>query len=167
MPRGGARIGAGRPRKTPDATKLDGLPSKAKPARAKPAPLDPDTGLLDEYFDVAMKEGGSAIPTAEQLRDELLAYIKAMGAEGMVAPQLIQDYIIQRQGYLATELLNRKVGRLTSQMKISPYVQASAAYRRAMSENFTQIENAIARFGNKGEPAKENAFLALLTNKGF
>jgi len=90
-----------------------------------------------------------------------------MGAEGMVAPQLIQDYVIQRQGYLSTEFLNRKVGRLTKDMKLSPYVQASAAYRRAMSENFTQIESAITRFGNKGEPAKENEFLKLLQGRGF
>lgn len=191
---GGARVGAGRPRnpntvrpdpaapkrprgrprKTDEQIHLDGIErdKRTKPALAPVVPVKPgvvvaDLGLLDDYFDVAMKEGGDAIPTAEQLRNELLVYIKAHGAEGTVAPQLIQDYVINRQGYLATELVNRKVGRLTKDMKLSPYVTASANYRRAMTGNFAQIEAAIARYGNKPEPEKKNEFLALLTNRGF
>jgi len=167
MSRGGARVGAGRPRKTKEAIHLDGIPSKAvtKPVW-QPDKIEADLGLLDEYFAQAMKEGGTAIPTAEQLRAEMLTYIKANGAEGLIAPQLLSDYVINRQGFLACEYMNRKVGRLTSQMKLSPYVTAAATYRRAMQEDFNQISLAITRFGK--QPAEEpNAFLQLMANRGF
>jgi hypothetical protein len=83
-----------------------------------------------------------------------------------VAPQTITDYVLNRQGFLACECMNRKIGRMTKELKLSPYVPAGQAYYKAMQGDFNLIMQIINRHGG-GQGEEQNEFLRLLTNRGF
>lgn len=76
------------------------------------------------------------------------------------------DYVLNRQGFLACECMNRKIGRMTKDLKLSPYVSAGAHYYKAMQADFNLIMQVINRYSNNGGEEK-NAFLELLQNRGF
>ena len=121
MPSGGYRPGAGRPRKNIDDKKLEGRPVK-KSTSSAPAPKKVySKNVMADYFAMAMKECEKEVPSADILRAELDEYIAARGCEGYVAPQTITDYVLNRQGFLACECMNRKIGRMTKELKLSPY----------------------------------------------
>jgi hypothetical protein len=166
MPRGGFRPGAGRPRKNPDDKKLEGKAARpaASPAK-KPKKVD-SAHLMADYFSMAMKECEKEVPSAEALRKEIEDYIAIRGCDGFVAPQTVTDYVLNRQGFLACECMNRKIGRMTKDLKLSPYVTAGAQYYKAMQADFALITQIINRHSSSGGEEK-NAFLELLQNRGF
>lgn len=165
MPSGGYRPGAGRPRKNIHDKKLEG--KTAKPSASKPAPKKVySRNVMADYFSMAMKECEKEVPSADVLRAEMEEFISARGCDGFVAPQTITDYVLNRQGFLACECMNRKIGRMTKELKLSPYVTAGQGYYKAMRDDFNLIMQIINRHsGNQGE--EKNAFLELLTNRGF
>ena len=111
MPSGGYRPGAGRPRKNPADKKLEG---KEAAPRAAPPPLKKvqAPNVMAEYFSMALKECEKEVPAADALRAEIEGYIASRGCEGYIAPQTITDYVLNRQGFLACECMNRKIGRM-------------------------------------------------------
>ena len=165
MPSGGYRPGAGRPRKNIDDKKLEGKPVKPA-APATPPKKVYSKNVMTDYFSMAMKECEKEVPSADILRAEIEDYIAARGCEGYVAPQTITDYVLNRQGFLACECMNRKIGRMTKDLKLSPYVTAAQGYNKAMRDDFNLIMQIINKYsGNGGE--EKNAFLELLQNRGF
>jgi hypothetical protein len=166
MPSGGYRPGAGRPRKNPIDKKLEGKTSGAN-AATQPKPKKVNSkNVKADYFSIAMKECEKEVPSADVLRNEIEEYIAARGCDGYVAPQTITDYVLNRQGFLACEAMNRKIGRMTKDLKLSPYVTAGAQYYKAMQGDFNLIMQIINRHSStQGE--EKNAFLELLTNRGF
>lgn len=168
MPSGGYRPGAGRPRKNNNDKKLEGKAINTSTAtRSNPLPkkMAPNHVMAD-YFSMAMKECEKEVPSADVLRAEIEEYIAVRGCEGFVAPQTITDYVLNRQGFLACEAMNRKIGRMTKDLKLSPYVTAGQSYYKAMQGDFNLIMQIINRHsGNQSE--EKNAFLELLTNRGF
>ena len=165
MPSGGYRPGAGRPRKNPDDKKLEGKTTKPATQVLKPKKVS-SANVMADYFSMAMKECEKEVPSADILRRELEEYIAARGCDGFVAPQTITDYILNRQGFLACEAMNRKIGRMTKDYKLSPYVTAGSAYYKAMQGDFNLIMQIINRHSaTVGE--EKNAFLELLQNRGF
>ena len=166
MPSGGYRPGAGRPRKNIGDKKLDGRKSKpAGPPAPKPKKVYSHNVMAD-FFALAMKECEREVPPADVLRAEIEEYIAARGCEGFVAPQTITDYVLNRQGFLACEAMNRKIGRMTKDLKLSPYVTAGQGYYKAMQGDFNLIMQLINRHsGSQGE--ETNMFLQLLQNRGF
>jgi hypothetical protein len=165
MPSGGYRPGAGRPRKNPIDKKLEGKPGKAGTVKERPRKAA-YKDVMSGYFAVAMKECSGEVPSADALRDEIETYIAARGCEGYVAPQTVTDYVLNRQGFLACEAMNRKIGRMTKDLKLSPYVTAGQGYYKAMQADFNLIMQAINRYSGSQDEEK-NAFLELLTNRGF
>ena len=166
MPSGGYRPGAGRPRKNPIDQKLEG---KSTVSKATPKPTIKklaSQNVMAGYFGVAMKECEREVPSADILRNEIEEYIAARGCDGLVAPQTITDYVLNRQGFLACEAMNRKIGRMTKELKLSPYVTAGAGYYKAMQADFNLIMQIINRYSNNQNDEK-NAFLELLMNRGF
>lgn len=166
MPSGGYRPGAGRPRKNIDDKKLEGKKQTALPV-SKPTPKKVySKNVMTDYFSMAMKECEKEVPSADVLRAEIEDYISSMGCDGFVAPQTITDYVLNRQGFLACECMNRKIGRMTKELKLSPYVTAGQGYNKAMRDDFNLIMQIINKYsGNQNE--EKNAFLDLLTNRGF
>jgi hypothetical protein len=137
--------------------------AKPKPPAAKKVAYE---NVMADYFAMAMKECEKEVPSADALRTEIETFIAARGCEGFVAPQTITDYVLNRQGFLACEAMNRKIGRMTKDLKLSPYVTAGQGYYKAMQADFNLIMQIINRYsGNQNE--EKNAFLELLTNRGF
>ena len=166
MPSGGYRPGAGRPRKNPIDKKLEGK-STARAAIPKPSVKKiASQNVMADYFSMAMKECDKEVPAAVVLRTEIEEYIAARGCDGLVAPQTITDYVLNRQGFLACEAMNRKIGRMTKELKLSPYVTAGQGYYKAMQADFNLIMQIINRYSSNQNEEK-NAFLELLTNRGF
>ncbi len=168
MPSGGYRPGAGHPRKNIDEKIADGKAQKqAISPVPKPAPKKVNyQNVMADYFSMAMKECEKEVPSADILRNEIEEYITARSCEGYVAPQTITDYVLNRQGFLACEAMNRKIGRMTKELKLSPYVTAAQGYYKAMQADFNLIMQIINRHSNNQNEEK-NAFLELLTNRGF
>ena len=166
MPSGGYRPGAGRPRKNIGDKKLEGKTANTNGANVpKPKKVN-SKNVMADFFAMAMKECEKEVPSADVLRNEIEEYISARGCDGFVAPQTITDYVLNRQGFLACEAMNRKIGRMTKELKLSPYVTAGQGYYKAMQADFNLIMQIINRHsGNQGE--EKNAFLELLTNRGF
>ena len=178
MPSGGFRNGAGRPRKNANEKKLEGKTVNAKTTsvKTKPNVIKPpkaitqnaaaSKNIMAEYFSMAMKECGNEVPSSDDLRAEIEAYISSRGCEGFVAPQTITDYVLNRQGFLACECMNRKVGRMTKDMKLSPYVTAGQAYYKAMQGDFNLITQIINRY-SPNQNDEKNEFLEMLRTRGF
>jgi hypothetical protein len=165
MPSGGYRPGAGRPRKNQNNQKLEGRKASVRTPVTPPKKVCSED-VMQDYFAMAMKECSAEVPSAEALRAELEAYIAARGCEGFVAPQTITDYILNRQGFLACEAMNRKIGRMTKDFKLSPYVTAGQGYNRAQAADFNLIMQIINKFSRE-QGEEKNAFLELLKNRGF
>ena len=165
MPSGGYRPGAGRPRKNPVDKKLEG--KAAAPQAPAPTPKKVQApNVMAEYFSMALKECGKEVPSADALRAEIEGFIAARGCEGYVAPQTITDYVLNRQGFLACECMNRKIGRMTKDLKLSPYVTAGQGYYKAMQADFNLITQIINRYSSSQNEGK-NEFLDMLMNRGF
>jgi len=165
MPSGGYRPGAGRPRKNINEKKLEGKP--VKPTAPVTAPKKVySKNVMADYFSMAMKECEKEVPSADVLRAEIEEYIAARGCEGFVAPQTITDYVLNRQGFLACECMNRKIGRMTKELKLSPYVTAGQGYYKAMQADFNLIMQIINKYSTT-QSEEKNDFLALLMNRGF
>ena len=146
--------------------KLEGKPTNTNSTtQPKPKKINSNNVMAD-YFSMAMKECEKEVPAADVLRAEIEEYIAARGCADLVAPQTITDYVLNRQGFLACEAMNRKIGRMTKELKLSPYVTAGQSYYKAMQADFNLIMQIINRYsGNQNE--EKNAFLELLTNRGF
>ena len=166
MPSGGYHPGAGRPRKNPIEKKLEGKTANTNVvSQPKPKKVN-SKNVMADYFSMAMKECEKEVPAADVLRNEIEEYIAARGCDGYVAPQTITDYVLNRQGFLACEAMNRKIGRMTKELKLSPYVTAGAQYYKAMQGDFNLIMQIINRHSStQGE--EKNEFLELLKTRGF
>ncbi len=170
MGHGGARIGAGRPKKDKSKSTASSALKSAGMLKQKkiPAPVKVEyESTLDEYHAMAVREAGDILPTADAIKNEVQTYINAMGCEGLVPPNVIDDYVINRVGFLACEAMNRKIGRMTKDAKLSPYVTAANSYYRAMQSDFQIIMHTVFKFGKQQQPEQEDTFLSLLMNKGF
>ena len=166
MPSGGYRPGAGRPRKNPIDKKLEGKSMAGKAIHKPTVKKIASQNVMAEYFSMAMKECEKEVPSADVLRTEIEDYIAARGCDGFVAPQTITDYVLNRQGFLACEAMNRKIGRMTKELKLSPYVTAGAGYYKAMQGDFNLIMQIINRH-SATQSEEKNDFLTLLMNRGF
>lgn len=172
MPSGGYRLGAGRPRKNVDEkiknnSKQSKIIKKIKTnAAVSKTKKTHSQNVMADYFSMAMKECEKEVPSADVLRNEIEEYINARGCDGFIAPQTITDYVLNRQGFLACECMNRKIGRMTKDLKLSPYVTACQGYYKAMQGDFNLIMQIINKH-SESESEQENAFLSLLTNRGF
>jgi hypothetical protein len=194
MPRGGARVGAGRPKKPLQEKLLSGNPGKReltvlkigsaeppstateqeseKPSNSKPlkdnnqtAAVKSDARQMPSYLDISAKEGGDVLPSAAEIFDYLFEFIAASGCENLVAPSLVEDFAFLRRSYLECEYMNKTLGRIAGG-KRSPYVNMALDYQKAMMAVFNQIWLIVSR--NSEEPyGEKNAFLEMLTNRNF
>lgn len=164
MPSGGFRPGAGRPRKNPQPP--DGKPKAVKAAKQVIKKVEYQD-IMADFFAAAMKECEQEVPSADALRLEIETFIASRGCEGMVAPQTITDYVLNRQGYLACEAMNRKIGRMTKDLKLSPYVTAAQGYYKAMQADFNLIMHQINRYSGSQAQQEQNPFLERLLNRRF
>jgi len=184
MPRGGARPGAGRPKKPLNEKLLEGNPGrrgmtvlKFKPSEINGTPSGEGVSekmgnsnrnqkaKLPTYLEMAAKEGGDVLPPATEIYTLLSDFVESAGCADFVAPILIEDFAFLRRGYLECEFMNRKMGRIASG-KRSPYVNMALDYQKAMMAVYNQIWLIIARNCEEQYEGK-NEFLEMLKNRGF
>ena len=187
MPSGGKRPGAGRPRKPLSARIDEGLDgvshrkpkvldfppenqknqnekskskSNSKNQKSKPA--------LPNFLDMTSKEGDDSLPTASQIYQQTLDWIIGAGCEKFVPPQLIEDFAFTRRSYLECEYMNKKLGRVLQGGKPSPYVKSALEYMKQATAFYREIWAIVAQNSTKDFTGNgSNAFLDLLTNRGF
>jgi hypothetical protein len=176
MPRGGARPGAGRPRK-PLADKLiEGNPGKreltvvkfgnggkSKPRNSKKS--NARKSKMPTYLDVTAKEGGDILPPASEIYAMLTDWIEAAGCADIVGLSLVEDFAFLRRAYLECEYMNRKLGRIASGRR-SPYVNMALDYQKAMMAVWNQIWLIVSQ-NNETRYEGRNEFLELLKTRGF
>lgn len=188
MPRGGARPGAGRPKKPLADKIIEGNPGKRELTKLKfPGAAESLGGRKSEpsfeknsntqksktrgglqlpsYLDMVAKEGGDVLPPASEIYKMLADWIAGAGCLEFVAPSLIEDFAFLRRAYLECEYMNRKLGRIASG-KRSPYVNMALDYQKAMMSVYNQIwlivsQNCETKYEGKNE------FLEMLKNRGF
>ena len=173
MPRGGARTGAGRPRK-PLTARIDegiGEVKHSKPQVLEfpePIPEVSEAAPLPTFLEMSSKEGGGDLPSALDIYKQTLAWVADAGCERFVPKQLIEDFAFMRRSYLETEYMNKKLGRVIAGGKPSPYIKAALEYSKQTTALYREIWSIIAQnsttdFNGNGS----NAFLQLLANRGF
>ena len=184
MPRGGARPGAGRPKKPLSDKVLEGNPGKreltivqfdeGKSAIEKNSNSGVQSDIqrknhtprgMPSYLDMVAKEGGDTLPPASEIYAMLTAWIARAGCADLVGPSLVEDFAFLRRGYLECEYMNRKLGRIASG-KRSPYVNMALDYQKAMMTVYNQIwlivsQNCETKYEGKNE------FLQMLINRNF
>ncbi len=184
MPRGGARPGAGRPKKPLTDKLLEGNPGKRDVTVLKfprgtnqtgrnnaDNPKDSDKirknqkKKMPTYLDISAKEGGDILPPASEIYTLLADFIESAGCIEFVAPLLLEDFAFLRRAYLECEFMNRKLGRIAGG-KRSPYVNMALDYQKAMMAVYNQIWLIIARNCEEQYEGK-NEFLEMLRNRGF
>ena len=187
MPRGGARPGAGRPKKPLSDKVLEGNPGKREltvvqfDERKKSKPENSNTGIqtgiqrknqtaqpprgMPSYLDMIAKEGGETLPPAGEIFSMLTAWVEGSGCGDIVAPNLVEDFAFLRRAYLECEYMNRKLGRIASG-KRSPYVNMALDYQKAMMAVYNQIWTIISQNSQASVEGK-NEFLTMLMNRGF
>lgn len=176
MPRGGARPGAGRPKKPLADKIIDGNPGKRELTKLKfsgdkksktgfEKNSDTQKSKMPSYLDMVAKEGGDVLPPASEIYKMLADWIDGSGCTEFIAPNLIEDFAFLRRAYLECEYMNRKLGRIASG-KRSPYVNMALDYQKAMMAVYNQIWLIISRNCEEKYEGK-NEFLEMLTNRGF
>lgn len=179
MPRGGARPGAGRPKKALADKILDGNPGKRELTKLN-FPANENSKVksnaenskkskpyrMPSYLDMVAKEGGDVLPPASEIYKILADWIEGSGCAEFVAPNLVEDFAFLRRAYLECEYMNRKMGRIASG-KRSPYVNMALDYQKAMMTVYNQIWLIISRNCEEKYDGGKNAFLEMLKNRGF
>ena len=179
MPSGGKRPGAGRPRK-PLTTRIEegiGTVSHRKPQvlefpeknqNSKNQNNQKSKQPLPTFLEMASKEGGDDLPSAALIYEQTLEWVISAGCEKFVPKQLIEDFAFTRRGYLESEYMNKKLGRLVQGGKQSPYVKTALEYMKVSLAYYREIfsivaQNSTTDFGGNGS----NAFLDMLRTRGF
>ena len=180
MPRGGARPGAGRPKKPLADKVLAGNPGKREltvvqfDERKSAIEKNSNTGVIQRnhtprgmpsYLDMVAKEGGDVLPPAGEIFGMLSDWVASSGCGDIVAPSLIEDFAFLRRAYLECEYMNRKLGRIASG-KRSPYVNMALDYQKAMMAVYNQIWLIVSQ-NSQAKVEGKNEFLSMLMNRGF
>jgi hypothetical protein len=173
MSHGGARPGAGRPRKALSDKVLAGNPGKRELTAVQFSEAG-NSSLKSSfqdfkppaYLDLPSKEGGPDIPNASEIYEQLAAWLDASECGRLISPHILEDFAFLRRGYLECEAANRRLGRVMQGGKRSPYTNLAMEYEKASRQIFHQIwlvvsQNSAAPVGGK------NKFLELLKNRGF
>ena len=167
MPSGGARPGAGRPRKALADKVLEGNPGKRElkvvQFNESHAPKTPRG--MPSYLDLTAKEGGDVLPAASEIFVLLTKWVASSGCAAIVAPNLIEGFAFLRRAYLECEYMNRKLGRIAGG-KRSPYVNMALDYQKAMMAVYNQIWLIVSQNSETKYEGK-NEFLTILMNRGF
>lgn len=178
MPRGGARAGAGRPRKPLSARIDEGIDtvSHKKPMVLSFPDKPSETNLqskqnaerIPTFLEMASRDGDDSLPSATEIYKQTLEWITDAGCERFVPPQLIEDFAFVRRGYLECEYMNKKLGRMAKGGKQSPYVKNVIEYLKQMTSLHREIWAIVAQNSTKPfEGNGSNSFLELLKNRGF
>ncbi|GHU37767.1 hypothetical protein FACS1894105_10480 [Clostridia bacterium] len=172
MPRGGARPGAGRPKKPLADKIIEGNPGKRDIMVLKFNPNNSKTdkskkAKLPTYLDIVAKEGNDDLPKASEIYTMFANFIEQAGCLEFVTEALIEDFAFLRRAYLECEVMNRKIGRIVNGGKRSPYVSMALDYQKSAMAVYIQIWQIVAQNSETKFEGGGNAFLDALKNRGY
>jgi hypothetical protein len=107
MPRGGARQGAGRPKKPLAEKILEGNPGR-RPLKVVEFYGVPAEGTLTppDFLKIASKETAENYPTADQIYTQISEWLQTTGVAHLISPTLIEDFCINRRAFFECEYMN-------------------------------------------------------------
>lgn len=138
--RGGARPGAGRPRKALTEKISEG---KTAEVMMQPAELEAvDVPPVKEFMTTIQRDGTKLC--AKEVFTETYEWLKARGCEKLVSRQLVEQYAMSVSRWIHCEEVVSKTGYIakhptTSAPIASPYVSMSQAYLKQASVCWNQI----------------------------
>ena len=154
--RGGARPGAGRPKKALTEKIFEG---KTAEVMLEPAELTGgDIPPIKEFLKAPQKNGQPLI--AEEVYSDTYKWLKERGCEHLVSQQLVEQYAMSVSRWVQCENIISQTGMLarhptTGNAIASPYVSMSQAYMKQINSSWYQIyqivkENCSSEF--QGSP---------------
>ena len=170
---GGARPGAGRPKKALVDKIIEGNPGRREITVVKFKNQVENDDLekskqikIPAFLEQCGHEGDKTLPSAAEIFELLTAFIKSSGCEKLISSNLIEDFAHFRRAYLECEFINRTKGRIANG-KRSPYVSMAVDYAKQAMSIYDRIWNIIAQNSEQPYDGGKNAFLSLLANRGF
>jgi hypothetical protein len=175
MSRGGYRPGAGRPRKPLADKILEGNPGKrelkkvgletgkekaSKKSNSKPktAKRKPKKAKNVEFLENS-KDCGISVPTVSEVYKSFSEWLDEIKCKDFVAPNLIEDFAINRSAYFECEYQCRAKGRVV-RGKRSPYVQFAIDYNKRAMAIYSEIWRVISE--NSEKPLNNEGFMDML-----
>ena len=137
--RGGARIGAGRKKKSLEEKILEGQALTPEPLNLEPSAFE--IPPPKEYLTAEQKTGRFY---AEQVYNDTFNWLKSCGCAELVAPQLVEDYAQAIARKIQAEEILTRAGLLakhptTGEPTTSPFVKISLDYLKAAQQIWYQI----------------------------
>jgi hypothetical protein len=165
MPSGGYRPGAGRPRKNIQDKKLEG---KAKPYTV-PAPAPKKVyskNVMADYFSMAMKECEKEVPAAGVLRAEIEEVYRRARLRGVCRPT--DGYRLRSQPTGLPCLRMHEPQNRAHDQRPETLALRHGGFRVLQSDaGRLQSHHADYQSHSNTQAEERNAFLELLTNRGF
>ena len=146
--RGGARIGAGRKRKSLSERLLEG--NEKTPVVFEKTQAGFDFPLPKSYLSITQRDG--SILAARQVYDATYAWLAKCGCADSVAQQLIEDYAQTTARFIQAEQELSRAGLIirhpaTGEALPSPLVRISLDYLKAAQQIWYQINQIVRENG--------------------
>jgi hypothetical protein len=155
VPRGGKRVGAGRPKKPLAEKIMEGNPGKRKlevlsfPESSEIAefPSPP------QYLKDASRADGNW-PGASEIYEKVSAWLETTGCLQLISPDHITEYSLLKARWLECEAMNAKHGLLakhpvSGQPIASPYVRMGIDYLKAADSAWSKIWSVVSENSKK------------------
>lgn len=141
--RGGARIGAGRKKKSLEDKLLEGKVSTPQPLISEPSMFE--IPAPKEYMSAEQKTGRFY---AEQVYNDTFSWLKCCGCAEMVLPQLVESFAQTLARHIQAEELLTRTGLLskhptTGEPTTSPFVKISIDYLKIAQQIWLQIHQTV------------------------
>jgi hypothetical protein len=172
---GGARPGAGRPRKSLADKQLEGFPGKRRPKvlhfEGEAAPVQPPEWLRN------YGESHAGRPTCDQIYQDTVAWLEQTGCAHLVNPEYISDYaIIKASWYEASRWITHlglcyipktKEGDKSESLVQNPMVDVAAKYYKMANAAWHKIWSVVAQNSEMllGDDPNNDMMSYLLNNK--
>lgn len=176
MASGGARVGAGRPRKPLEEKIKDGdIEATGINAEANVLSvevLEDNMPTVKEYMESQQKDG-KPLGADEQLKD-IFSWVAKMGCKDHVPTMLLEQYAMNRARWIALQnaiseygYINRKGS--SGNVQVSPFVTALIAIEKQMNTTFFMINSIVKDnciVGYQNYTPQDNMMEQLLKSRG-
>ena len=151
--RGGARIGAGRPRKPLEEKVADGEIKVDEIDTYLPEPIEELTPEemppIDEYLTANQKNGKPL--GAKEIYISIFKWVKSLGCENKVSLKLLEQYAMDRARWIQCENAISEYGFLgkhptTGAAMQSPYVEMLLKFEKAMNSTYFLIRQEVREY---------------------
>lgn len=148
--RGGARIGAGRKKKSLEEKIIEGKVSAPAPLISEPSTFE--IPPPKEYVSAEQKTGRFY---AEQVYNDTFSWLKSCSCAEIVPPQLVESFAQTLARHIQAEELLTRTGLLskhptTGEPTTSPFVKISLDYLKAANQLWLQIHQTVKENSTAG-----------------